>query len=262
MVLYSLCSSSKGNCTYIGTESSGILIDAGMGIRNYRQSMQMAGLNPDGLRAIFVTHEHSDHISGLRRLTECFDVPVYGSKGTLLELLRKEAVSPKTKLYEINRKTACVGGFAVQAFHISHDCAEGLGYTIDVHGYRLGVCTDLGFVSEEVHDQLCSCNFVLLESNYDQQMLADGRYPAMLKRRIASRSGHLSNQHCAEQLERLVGSGVEHFMLGHLSKENNRPQLALELSVAYLEEHGMHLERDYTLSVAPERNPGRVVELC
>lgn len=261
MKLYSLCSSSKGNCTYIGEGNTGILIDAGFGIRNYANSMALAGLDPGSVQAVFVTHEHSDHISGLRKLCEKYRLPVYGSKGTLLEVLHKDAVCADTKLYEINRRSVQVGDLDVSAFHTPHDSAESLGYTIRCGSKKICICTDLGHITPEVDQELVGSDFVLLESNYDQDMLFQGSYPPFLKERIASLQGHLSNGDCAKQLARLICSGTSHFLLGHLSKENNRPQLALQSAVTYLTGQGMLLEQDYRLSVAPERNIGRVIEI-
>lgn len=261
MKFYSLCSSSKGNCTYLGDGNHGILIDAGFGIRNYTNSMRLAGLNPDGIQAIFITHEHSDHISGLRKLTEKYQVPVYGSKGTLMELLKKEAVSPTTKLYEINHRAVQIGDWEIRAYHTSHDSAESLGYTVSNQQKKVALCTDLGYVSEEVQQQLQGSDFVLLESNYDVHMLFTGGYPPFLKERIFSKKGHLSNEDCAEQLKWLIQQGTSRFLLGHLSKENNLPQIALEHSVSYLQQNQMMIEQDYRLEVAPERNPGKVIEV-
>lgn len=262
MKLYSLCSSSKGNCTYIGDGKTGILVDAGLGIRNYINSLSLAGIDPKGVQAIFVTHEHSDHISGLKKIAERFSLPVYGSRGTLLEILKKNAVGEDTVLYEINKKAAAIGDFEVAAFHTPHDSAESLGYTVTDGRKKVSVCTDLGHVTEEVHQALLGSSFVLLESNYDEKMLFMGKYPYFLKERIASNNGHLSNEACSRQLQCLIESGVEHFLLGHLSEENNLPDLALQHSVAHLTMLGLQISSDYTLDIAPRRNIGKVVEIC
>lgn len=261
MKLYSLCSSSKGNCTYIGDGKTGILIDAGFGIRNYRNSMRLAGLDPDGIKAIFLTHEHSDHISGLKNITSNYDVPVYGSRGTLEQVLIKEAVCSKTKLYEINHCVAEIEDFQVQAFHTPHDSAESLGYSVFAGYKKISVCTDIGTVTDEVSENLLGSTYILLESNYDKEMLVTGSYPYFLKERVSSDSGHLSNDDCAELMGKLIENGTEHFMLGHLSIENNMPQLALQTSVGHMACRGMKVQKDFTVEIAPERNKGRVVGL-
>ncbi|MGI5896971.1 MAG: MBL fold metallo-hydrolase [Oscillospiraceae bacterium] len=261
--LLPLASSSKGNSTYVGTESAGILIDAGIGPRIFQGALGLGGIEDiRNIRAIFITHEHSDHIKGLLKLTERLDVPVYGSRETLVELIEKDAVCPHTKLYEINRKTVEAAGMEIRAFTTSHDSVHSLGYRITTpDGKQLAVCTDLGVVTPEVHSALTGCQLVMLESNYDREMLRNGGYPAYLKRRIASERGHLCNTDCAAELVALAQSGTEHFVLGHLSEENNRPEVAAETSLAALTGAGFHLERDFTLLTAPRSTTGQFVTL-
>lgn len=254
---YPLASSSKGNCSYIGTQKHGILIDAGIGPRVLQAAFSLGGFDPAAVRAVFVTHEHSDHVKGLCKFTERYDVPVYGSRETLEELIRKDCVAPHTKLYEINRHTVEAAGMEVQAFTTSHDSVHSLGYRIHTpEGGTMGFCTDLGVVTPEVAEHLEGCRLVMLESNYDREMLRCGIYPPYLKRRIASDTGHLSNDACAAEIIRLTGKGSVHFVLGHLSEENNRPELALRQTVAALEDCGLHLGQDYTAWVAPKTTTG------
>lgn len=261
--LLPLASSSKGNATYIGTETEGILIDAGIGSRVFQSALGLGGVNDlRAVRAVFITHEHSDHIKGLLKLTEMMDVPLYGSRETLVELIHKDAISPRTKLFEINRKSVAVAEMAVRAFTTSHDSAHSLGYRITLpDGKTLAVCTDLGVVTPEVHNALNGCATVMLESNYDPEMLRFGKYPAYLKRRIASETGHLSNNDCASELVTLAKSGTNQFVLGHLSEENNRPQLAAETSVSALTLAGFSIGKDYTLLTAPKTTTGQFVTL-
>ena len=261
--LLPLASSSKGNSTYIGTGTEGILIDAGIGPRIFQSALGLGGVDDlRAVRAIFITHEHSDHIKGLLKLTERLDVPVYGSRETLVELIHKDAVCPRTKLFEINRKTVEAAGMEIRAFPTSHDSAHSLGYRITLPGgAQLAVCTDLGVVTPEVHNALCGCGTVMLESNYDKEMLRLGSYPAYLKRRIASESGHLSNNDCAQELVSLAQNGTERFVLGHLSEENNRPQIAAEASITALTLAGFSIEKDYSLLTAPKTTTGQFVAL-
>ena len=254
---YPLASSSKGNCTYIGTQQHGILIDVGIGPRVLKTAFSLGGFEPSAVRAVFVTHEHSDHVRGLCRFTEQYDVPVYGSRETLEELIRKDCVASHTKLYEINRHTVEVADMEVRAFTTSHDSVHSLGYRIRTpEDKAIGFCTDLGVVTPEVQEHLEGCSRVMLESNYDREMLRYGIYPPYLKRRIASDTGHLSNDACAAEAARLAKKGNVRFVLGHLSEENNRPELALQQTVATLEETGMHLGEDYTVWVAPKTSMG------
>ena len=261
--LFPLASSSKGNSTYIGTEREGILIDAGIGPRVFQSALALGGINDyRSIRAVFVTHEHSDHVKGLLKLTERIDVPVYGSRETLAELIRKNIVSPRTKLYEINRKTVEAAGMEIKSFTTSHDSAHSLGYRITLpNNQRLAICTDLGVVTPEVHNALIGCQTVMLESNYDKEMLRCGGYPAYLTTRIASEKGHLSNSECAAELVALAQSGTKKFVLGHLSEENNRPELAAETSISALTLAGFSIQKDYTILTAPKTTTGQFVTL-
>lgn len=150
----------------------------------------------------------------------------------------------------------------IRAFTTSHDSVHSLGYRIATpDGKQLAVCTDLGVVTPEVHSALTGCQLVMLESNYDREMLRNGGYPAYLKRRIASERGHLCNTDCADELVALAQSGTEHFVLGHLSEENNRPEVAAKTSLDALTGAGFHLERDFTLLTAPRSTTGQFVTL-
>jgi phosphoribosyl 1,2-cyclic phosphodiesterase len=261
-LVYSLCSSSKGNCTYVGNRNSGILIDAGVGIRNFALFMKLAGIDPQAVKAIFITHEHSDHIKGLKKLTQKLGVPVIGSTETLKQLLIKDCVDKSTELYEIHKKTVQVCGLQVSCFNTSHDSVHSLGYTIFTpNNKKISICTDLGFVSGEVSDSLVGSDFVLLESNYDEAMLQNGIYPWFLKQRISGEKGHLSNDDCSNEIMRLVENGTKHFLLGHLSEENNRPDIAFSHTVSKLMLKNMVLNTDFTLDIAPKNSVGKVLEV-
>lgn len=262
MECYNIASSSKGNSTYFGTEAGGILIDAGIGPRILDTSLRAAGHRLSDIKAIFVTHEHTDHISGLRKLTERLHVPVYGSVGTLEALIEKDAVSGECELLEICRRAVTVGGLTVACFPTSHDCAQGLGFRItSAEGKTAAYCTDLGFISTDVASALTGCDFVLLESNYEQEMLQNGIYPFYLKRRIAGDRGHLSNAEAAREVARLAKSGTKQFLLGHLSEQNNLPQLALAESADALNKAGFRIGQDVSLWVAPPRGFGKSITI-
>lgn len=262
MECYNIASSSKGNSTYIGTEAGGILIDAGIGPRILETSLRAAGHRLSDIKAIFITHEHTDHIKGLQKLTERLSVPVYGSLGTLEALLEKDAVSETCELLEICRRTVTVGELSVDCFPTSHDCAQGLGFRMTAaDGKTAAVCTDLGFISTDVATALTGCDFVLLESNYEQEMLQNGIYPFYLKRRIAGNRGHLSNDEAAREVARLAKSGTRQFLLGHLSEQNNLPQLALASAADALTKAGFRLGEDVSLWVAPPRGFGKSIRV-
>lgn len=260
--VYSLCSSSKGNATYIGEKEHGILVDCGLSLRQFTRQLSFHCIEPSAVQAIFITHEHSDHIRGLTSIASLLKVPIYGSRETLEWLIRREYIPAGTTVHEINRKTAEIGDFCVNAFTTPHDSAHSLGYRIRFgNGHSACMCTDLGCVTQEVFDNLRGSNFVLLESNYDETMLETGSYPWFLKRRIFSENGHLSNSDCAQALLDLFGEGTTRFLLGHLSEQNNRPELAMQASLQALTKTGAVLGEDYQLSVAKRQSLGEIIDV-
>lgn len=260
--VHSLCSSSKGNSTYIGNPDCGILVDAGIGIRNFTSNMQINNTGINAIKAIFITHEHSDHTKGLIAISKRLDVPIYGSRETLEQLIAKDLVTASADLNEINKRSVSIGSMEITAFSTPHDSANSLGFSItDQSGKRICICTDLGKMTDEVYDSVKGCDFILIESNYDETMLTFGDYPYFLKHRIASDSGHLSNEMCSKTLPRLLKDGTTKFLLGHLSENNNRPEIALQASLSELFNTGAKLNGDYILSVAPVRSVGEIIEV-
>ncbi len=247
-----LFSGSSGNCAYIGTPDSGILIDAGVSARRIEMALLERDIAPKSIAAIFVTHEHSDHVCGLRILTKKYGYPVFGSAGTLEALLDGGVLSEQNALAVVDDEGVETGGMWVQAFRTSHDSRESLCYRVQTPDDRtIAVATDMGYMTENVRRALCGCDLVQLESNHDIRMLENGPYPYYLKRRILGKTGHLSNESCARELPALARSGVSRFYLAHLSKENNTPEVAYITSHAALREEGLRENIDYTLRVAP-----------
>lgn len=260
--LYSFASSSKGNCTYVGSKQNGILIDAGIGIRQFVSHTKELGIQPGAVKGIFITHEHTDHVKGLARIQKQLNVPVYASKGTLVAMLEKGQVGPDIHLEVISDKPAEICDMKLTAFRTSHDSSESQCYHIETDDHkRVSICTDLGYVTEDIHTYLTQSDLVFLESNYDERMLQAGRYPYFLKRRIAGGKGHLSNSDCAEEIAKLYQAGIEKFVLGHLSEENNHPDVAEANIHERMLRDGAKAGADYLLSVAPVRNCGAVIEV-
>ena len=261
-LLYTLCSSSSGNSTFIGNEKNGILVDVGISYRNLKAQMGLINIPITAIKAVFITHEHTDHINGLHTFTKMNDVPVFSSIGTLESILEKNAVVSHTKLFEINKQKPIIGDMEIEAFPTSHDSAESIGIKVNfTNGKTAGVCTDLGYVSPQVKNSLTKCNLVMLESNYDKNMLETGPYPYILKKRIASKTGHLSNNDCSEELVRLFKEGTYNFILAHLSAENNKPETALENAVTSFKSHGANYDDDYKITIAPKMGIGRVIQI-
>lgn len=261
-VFCSLFSGSSGNSVYIESGGDGVLIDAGVSLKSIRTALAAVGAGIERVRAVFITHEHSDHIRGLPVLAAHYDIPVYASPGTV------QGIAAETKL-PAERMTALTTGccaevgesLCVSSFVTSHDSRESVGFHIHAGAADVAVVTDLGFVTEPVWQGIQNCRLVMLESNHDVGMLCNGRYPYFLKKRILSRTGHLSNDDCAAVLPELVQGGAEHFVLAHLSRDNNFPELALETSVSQMKMHQLEADRDYTIEAAPRSGPGRVYSL-
>ena len=254
-----LFSSSKGNSYYIQGNGSAILIDAGRNLKQLELAMAENDLSMRDVQAIFVTHEHSDHISALKVLLKRYPIPLYASRGTLEYLARYDKVPPVAQLRVIENIVE-TGDFRVERVETSHDAAEPCGYFITTpDGRRMSVVTDTGYLTENAKLAISRSHLAVVESNHDLDMLKEGAYPYILKQRILSDNGHLSNSACAEALPDFVGAGLTRIILGHLSEENNTPHLALNESIDSLGRAGMVINTDYTLDVAPVVTNGRSV---
>lgn len=254
--LYPLFSSSKGNATFIGTPQGGVLIDAGVTFKRLAAAMERCGLPLSAIQGVFITHDHSDHVRGLKTLSERLQVPIYGQGKTLRNLIDHDAIASSATLKEINHSVQ-VADLSLSAFVTPHDTVQSCGYRVEMTDGRIcAVCTDLGYVTKTVEEALMGCDLVLLEANYDEPMLREGKYPPYVKTRILSNVGHLSNVDCAAQARKLIENGTTRLILGHLSQENNRPALAEETVVGALT--SMTRGRDYLLEVAKAETNGEM----
>lgn len=246
-----LFSGSKGNSYYIGSNTEGVLIDAGKNCKQIELAMEANGLSMSAVAAVFITHEHTDHCSALRVLAKKYGVDVYASRGTLEALINSAKVAPETTLKLIERD-AVVGNMLVNRINTPHDARESCCYRVTApDGKSAIIATDMGYMTEDVRTAAAKSDFAVIESNHDIEMLKTGPYPFVLKRRILSDRGHMSNDACASELAELVRSGTLRLMLGHLSEQNNTPRLAMSASVTELGRAGMKLGSDFTLDVAP-----------
>lgn len=249
-----LFSGSSGNSYYIGSASSGVLIDAGRTAKQLTNMLDFCGIDINAIKAIFVTHEHSDHIKGLRVLASRRHIPVYSSFGTLSALEKMDCLTGFQSDVIDDNGMECAGMY-IKPFHTSHDSAESIGYRVQTQdGRSAAVSTDLGYMSEEVRSALFGTDLVVLESNHDIGMLSNGPYPYPLKKRILSDTGHLSNLACADELCTLAGKGTSRFVLAHLSSENNTPELAYQTALCSLTLGGLKFGIDFELCVAPKEN--------
>ena len=257
--LCNLFSSSSGNCTYISSGDDAILIDVGESCKQITTALEQHMLDINKIKGIFITHAHNDHIKGLRVLLKKTHIPVYASKETLGELILNGVFSADDKYFDIAERPNLAADLGVEYFKTSHDVDGSVGYIVTFNnGEKVAVCTDLGYVSDDVRNSLLGCKTVMIESNHDVGMLQNGPYPFELKQRILGEKGHLSNISCAKELPELVNQGTTNIILAHLSKENNTPDLARVTSQSVLLENGMVADKDYSLYVAPVHD-GKII---
>ncbi len=246
-----LFSGSQGNATYIGTNTTGILVDAGVSAKRITDRLNELDISLDSIKAIFITHEHIDHVKGLRVFAKKNNIDIYATPLTLEELEHGGHLNGDFNAYRVD-STIELDDFKVSSFHTSHDSADSCGYRIELSDDRkIAVCTDLGYVSDTVRQGIYGCDLVVLESNHDVGMLkANINYPEHLKRRILGVGGHLSNVDCSREMPNLIKNGTTRIILSHLSRENNTPFIALRTTVTELENFGAKRDVDYVINAA------------
>jgi phosphoribosyl 1,2-cyclic phosphodiesterase len=250
--LFVLASGSRSNAIVISGEKTRILIDAGLSLRAMTQALAECGLKPEQLTALFITHEHSDHIRGLERLLSRTHMPVYASEGTLNFV--DYMVPARCTATVMNGQAVEVGEFVVHAVKVPHDASGPLAYHIECGGHRVTVATDLGEVPTALAKLLKHSTCAVLESNHDVDMLRNGSYPELLKDRILSGNGHLSNAQCADALTACRGNGLRTVVLAHISDENNDPELARTAAAEALSESGVALHVTSRMAIGPFLN--------
>ncbi|MBY0528902.1 MAG: MBL fold metallo-hydrolase [Rhabdochlamydiaceae bacterium] len=223
-----LASGSKGNCIYIGTSTTKILIDAGLSGKMITERLAKIGVDIRKIDAILVTHEHSDHIRALGVLSSRYRIPVLANSDTAKALLGLIDEELKLKIFSTG-ETFEYGDIEVHPFSIQHDAVDPVAFTLRACGLKLGFCADLGFATTLVANQLKECDYLYLEANHQPEMVHASSRPAVYKQRVLSRQGHLSNEQCAELLERIYHPGLKHVHLAHLSSECNSFDLALKI---------------------------------
>lgn len=226
----SIASGSSGNCIFVGTDHTNVLIDAGISGKRVTEGLHVIDRDPKELDAILITHEHSDHIKGLGVLARKYQIPVYTTGGTVDALSRMNlGKMPEGIFHEIREdETFSVGDLKIDPFTISHDAAQPVGYRIECDDHSVGIATDLGKYNEYIIENLQNLDALLLEANHDIRMLQVGKYPYYLKQRILGDRGHLSNENAGRLLCRLLHDNMKAIFLGHLSRENNYEELAYE----------------------------------
>lgn len=231
MELVSITSGSSGNCIYVGSDNTHILVDAGISGKRIEENLNEMGLSIRDLNGILVTHEHTDHTAGIGVISRKYGIPIYATKGTIEGIKNTKTLGEvPDELFNIINTDSCfsVDDLMINPIKISHDANEPCAYRINHNGSSVGVCTDLGIYDDYIVENFRGVNAILLEANHDVNMLQVGRYPYYLKRRILSDKGHLSNENSGRLLCEILHDDLNMILLGHLSEENNLAELAYE----------------------------------
>jgi phosphoribosyl 1,2-cyclic phosphodiesterase len=248
-----LASGSSGNSTLLATDRVRILIDAGLSLRELTRRLALIDEQPERLSAVLVTHEHSDHVSGLVTLARKHRVPVYMTRLTAPQIDWGE-FAPALECFQAGASLT-IADIEVSSFTIPHDARDPVGFSFRTQGIKLAVVTDLGYIPESIQFHVRETQVLLLESNHDLEMLRVGPYPWSVKQRVMSRVGHLSNLSMCDFLRDGLDPATAHLILGHLSEQNNHPEIVRRMAANALERRGVST----TLEVARQNEPGTVV---
>lgn len=245
----SLYSGSSGNCSFVQTDTTKILIDAGESAKKIGEALSSIGVEPTSIDAILITHEHSDHVKGLGIFSKKFQIPVYANAETWSAMSKQKEKMESTNIRTFTFDKFTIGDIDINPFSIPHDAANPCGFNLYHENKKMSIATDIGHMSNDIVKHLTNSSFLLLEANYEPEILKCSSYPYLLKERIKGPNGHLSNSDAGKTISYLMDYGLHHVMLGHLSKENNFPELAYKTVVEELMEH-QKMEHSLQLSVA------------
>jgi phosphoribosyl 1,2-cyclic phosphodiesterase len=255
----SLSSGSSGNCYYLGNEFFGILIDAGISATLIRKFLKDNGISMQTIMGVLITHNHSDHIKGLEVLTRKNRLPAFTTKNIWDSILTPGRVISRDCIREISlQQKFHLADFDIEAFPVFHDAPETVGYHITSGDKKITIVTDLGHICDTAAPYIKAANLLVIESNYDEQMLVNGSYPYYLKKRIQSENGHLGNHQTSMFLAEIINENLSHICLAHLSQNNNTPELALRTLTNTFTEKGIILSGQH-ISVLRRNNPTEMI---
>lgn len=258
MELFSIASGSGGNCVCVGNDTDHVMIDCGISKKRIEAGMNSMDYSISDMDGLLITHEHSDHISGLGVISRRYGLPIYATAGTIAAIKRiKSLGSIDNGLFrriEADRDFT-IGSLKIHPLRISHDAAEPVAFVIRDSGHGVGVVTDLGVYDDYILDNIRGLDAILLEANHDVRMLEAGPYPYPLKQRILGDKGHLSNENSGRLLSRALHDGLRHILLGHLSKENNYEKLAIKtVSLEVTLSDTPYKAKDFPITIAPRES--------
>ncbi len=225
--LWPLASGSKGNALYLGTKRAKLLFDAGLSAKAIQMRLAEIGVRLEEIDAIVVSHEHTDHVSGLPTLTGKFGIPIFANRDTAEAIFVQLEIQPTCTLF-FTGEAFSFKDVEIFPFNVRHDAVDPVGFTISYEGLKIGICTDLGIATTSIAKHLAQCDYLLLEANHDVNMVYASSRPAVYIERVLSRQGHLSNPESATLLKEVWHTGLKHIFLAHLSSECNTPEIALE----------------------------------
>lgn len=261
--LISLSSGSNGNCYYLGTRQHGILIDAGIGARTIKKYLREYGIAIETIMAVLVTHDHADHIKSVGALGCKLSIPVYATETVHYGIERspyvRESLIASRRIIE-KEKTFEIKEFKITAFDVPHDTIENVGYKIEVEDKSIVIATDIGRITDKILEYVSTANHLIVEANYDEEMLQNGHYPHYLKKRITSGMGHLSNRLTGELLCNIYHDNLDEVWLCHLSQDNNHPQLAYKTVEIALQNKGIKVGKDIILKTLSRGKPSGLKE--
>ena len=260
MEFCSLYSGSNGNSLFVKNNDTRILIDAGVSTKKITTALSKIGESPDKIDAVLISHEHKDHIQGIKVFFKKYGVPVYANAKTWgeIEKFTQDVIPDGEKRYFVTNEEFKLKDITVRPFAISHDAVEPVGFNIFADEKKLTTATDLGYISNDIMTALDSSDLIFIESNHDKEMLRMGIYPWYLKQRILSKEGHLSNDAAGRAIAYFAQRGTKKFILGHLSKNNNFPELAYQTVKNILSSHNLSITDDISVSIASQDNIGEM----
>ena len=261
----SLGSGSSGNCYFLYTETDGLLIDAGVGVRSVKRCLKKYGIPLNRAKHMIITHDHADHVKAVGSVSRDFNLPVYSTLTVHVGInnnycVRCKIDSSRVRIFE-KGDTITLGSFTITSFDVPHDSLDSVGYRIQVGDIVFCIMTDVGHLTDEMKKYIGETNYLIIEANYDLEMLKAGTYPEHLKARILSENGHMSNAECGVALAENITHNLKHAWLCHLSEENNHPELARKTVEQILRSYGIIAGKDFQLDVLKRTTPSEVFEL-